>query len=60
MSNGNNSNLAYNRFKYNESTTVAIPQGSVVRKVILHGDQDTETKGIAFYDAQGKVLLEAG
>jgi hypothetical protein len=42
MSNGNNSTLKESGSKLTE---VRIPNGAVVRKVIMNGDNDTEIRG---------------
>jgi hypothetical protein len=60
MSNGDNSNLTYNSFKLNDSKSVAIPEGLVIRKVLINGNKNSEVHGITFYDINGIVLLQAG
>lgn len=57
MSNGNNSTLKESGSKLTE---VRIPNGAVVRKVIMNGDNDTEIRGFQFFDRAGIKLLEAG
>ncbi len=37
-----------------------MPEGAVVRKVIMNGDGDTEIQGFQFFDGSGNKLLEAG
>lgn len=57
MKNGSFSTLKEDSGKL---TKVQIPRGEIIRKIVIHSDQEPEIRGIQFFDIDDQLILEAG
>jgi hypothetical protein len=62
LSNGEVSNIPYVDYEQDETEEVRIPEGAVIRKVIMYTSEEDNTClwGVQFFDKDNKMLLEAG